>query len=497
METPRKMANLKEELTKLCLTIAKRVKVVGGDELTVNIYSKELEKSGLIIADDTTLCDAVILTSPHYMPSFPLNFSSIVCLFETSHSWLNQYNLLGNYVLHYVNGEFITVSSNELYLDDFGMNQFKNSILNIWKETRDYEDRILAVFSSTQERFGFHKVDLLLLLDYISEQIESGKDLIFFCNCDETAQPNILMMTHRVAELLSAKYPQCKFFHFSGGHAIELRYLEQCEEWNLQPVLIPIAAFRFEEVVKNDWIIGHETYKKEYTVIEEPKEKLFLSFNRVPRWHRVELIASLINNNLLDKGYCSFDLMDLWNNIRPDNPGVTEKLYNTINDNMTCFPLVLNRNNNRDNPIDINMEDAKYHENSYFSIVTETVFYSPEVEIPDYKHHYSSVFFSEKIFKPIVFKHPFILLGQPGSLKALRSFGYKTFDGIIDESYDLIENDHERFNAVIKEVLRLCKYTPNEWIEFQQAVKPILEHNAEWLNIDKDLRITKDIDRYF
>ena len=67
-----------------------------------------------------------------------------------------------------------------------------------------------------------------------------------------------------------------------------------------------------------------------------------------------------------------------------------------------------------------------------------------------------SVFFSEKVFKPIAFKHPFILIAPPGSLSALKSLGYKTFSGLINESYDQERDDDvKRLIAILEETKRL------------------------------------------
>ena len=56
---------------------------------------------------------------------------------------------------------------------------------------------------------------------------------------------------------------------------------------------------------------------------------------------------------------------------------------------------------------------------------------------------------TEKTFKPILHCQPFICLAEHHHLKHLRELGYHTFDNIIDESYDDIENTQERFEAVV------------------------------------------------
>lgn len=52
----------------------------------------------------------------------------------------------------------------------------------------------------------------------------------------------------------------------------------------------------------------------------------------------------------------------------------------------------------------------------------------------------SRLFVSEKSFKPLAFKHPFIINGTPGTLAYLRSLGFETFNHLIDETYDVIDN---------------------------------------------------------
>ncbi len=86
---------------------------------------------------------------------------------------------------------------------------------------------------------------------------------------------------------------------------------------------------------------------------------------------------------------------------------------------------------------------------------------------------------NEKVFKPISAMQPFIILGQAGTLHALKQLGYKTLDKRIDESYDSMMNDDERYNKVLAEVTRLSKLTKEELSEMLYDMLPILTHNYE------------------
>jgi hypothetical protein len=107
------------------------------------------------------------------------------------------------------------------------------------------------------------------------------------------------------------------------------------------------------------------------------------------------------------------------------------------------------------------------------------------------------VFLSEKIYKPLAYKHPFLLVGYPGTLNYLKKLGYRTFHPHINEHYDSIQDDLERMDAIVSEVERLCNQTPEQWQEWQYNVAPIVEHNFEWFLEDKDLSVTPDLSEYF
>jgi len=78
-----------------------------------------------------------------------------------------------------------------------------------------------------------------------------------------------------------------------------------------------------------------------------------------------------------------------------------------------------------------------------FTVVSETSVWNKNFHI------------TEKTIKPIVLKHPFVVFSSYKFLDYLKSIGFKTFDPIIDESYDKIEDVEERCNALTMEIKRL------------------------------------------
>ena len=81
------------------------------------------------------------------------------------------------------------------------------------------------------------------------------------------------------------------------------------------------------------------------------------------------------------------------------------------------------------------------------------------------------------IFKPIVSKMPFILVGPAHNLKYLREYGFKTFDDWIDESYDDVEDPILRMKAVVESLNKLCSHSEQELYDMLQEMTPVLEHN--------------------
>jgi hypothetical protein len=96
-----------------------------------------------------------------------------------------------------------------------------------------------------------------------------------------------------------------------------------------------------------------------------------------------------------------------------------------------------------------------------------------------------SIFFmAEKISKPMMAQRPFVVFGIKGYLATLHELGYQTFDPYIDESYDLIDNDIERWTAAFEQVLKLqqCDHA-----QLAQGLETQCIHNYKWLQ-DSELR---------
>jgi hypothetical protein len=98
-------------------------------------------------------------------------------------------------------------------------------------------------------------------------------------------------------------------------------------------------------------------------------------------------------------------------------------------------------------------------------VPTETVYFGRRTHI------------TEKTIKAIALEMPFVLVAASGSLEYLRSYGFKTFDGIFDESYDCETDDILRLEKVTKLLKDLDDLSVQERVEIHRACLPIVEHN--------------------
>jgi len=70
-----------------------------------------------------------------------------------------------------------------------------------------------------------------------------------------------------------------------------------------------------------------------------------------------------------------------------------------------------------------------------------------------------------------------VLVATHGSLEYLRSYGFKTFGHVWDESYDVIQDDHERIAAVASLLRSLCDLSIEERLALWQVCRETIEHN--------------------
>ena len=105
----------------------------------------------------------------------------------------------------------------------------------------------------------------------------------------------------------------------------------------------------------------------------------------------------------------------------------------------------------------------KIYANTWYSIITET---------NDGDFH--GVSLTEKIGRAFFAKRIFILFGAAGSLTLLKQLGFKTFDCVIDETYDTVQDHVLRWKMAFDQVEKLAELDPRKIYDQTEEIR---EHN--------------------
>lgn len=500
-----------DKFLKLCRKLGHRVWVAGYDEYSEQIKQLLREHFFLInpnLQEDCYVDVCVIPRADNYYAQYTNqapSWATSLALFNADCEPGIMFRRVEEQ-WHLAGGEFVRRSPKMAYTPMNDSQQFLKYTLDAWPDLAEFAQDIYVVYAGGASGYNICERTQSELLDEIRKAFTRGYTKIIFWCGEETLQPISLYKCQRAAEAFKDYAPPYTFFYVSGCQDAEKLYTDLCKQHDFKNPMVMMSYFRFEAQAKQSFLESKELQQVlDNTPFNTKPDRStkYVNFNRVPRTHRVALWCELFKRDVIDDSYTSFDISELSLNPEDDFLGVDGcRVYNSkyvseckdiLMNNMWRFPQVLNRTADRDNPVDLKLDDLQYFKNSYFSLVTETVFYRSDGNT----NQFDGVFFSEKIYKPLVFKHPFILCAVPKSLDRLRSIGYKTFHPHINELYDDVADDDTRLRIVADEVARLCSLTDAEWSVLLEKIAPIVEHNYEWFKRTKDITLTKEIWRYF
>lgn len=221
------------------------------------------------------------------------------------------------------------------------------------------------------------------------------------------------------------------------------------------------------------------------------KQQLFLNLNRRSRQHRYILLLRLYKMGLLDRCMISFLkehmneghwLNELQSFCKIFNIELSDQQLSEL---FLKLPLVLDTDNFDKFPMEEDLfSTASLYDRTYISLVSETNFESNIIHM------------TEKTIKPIVFKHPFIIVGPAGTLKKLKGMGLRTFSEFWDESYD---NEHDP-NIRMDMIMNICKtiasWNKDQLTTFLVRSYPIVMHNFNHFKIKQTSELNKFVEQY-
>jgi hypothetical protein len=175
----------------------------------------------------------------------------------------------------------------------------------------------------------------------------------------------------------------------------------------------------------------------------KPYEYLYL--NKFPRRHRVALWKQLKQKNLLDNSLCSFLGLK-----PPVRLNADYELPDVDADN---YPM-----HGKDQYI-----YTRPYEHTACSLISET-------------NDNNEVFITEKLWKPIICGHFFIVHGNYLYLQKIREMGFKTFGNYFDESYDLVRDPTARIQKIAELIDNLKDF---DWQDAYLSSQKLRRHNHD------------------
>jgi len=187
-----------------------------------------------------------------------------------------------------------------------------------------------------------------------------------------------------------------------------------------------------------------KNHNKQFNFNHSVKKHDFLYLNKLPRSHRVQLFKRLEASHLLDNSLYSFLSEGKRLNPQYELPWVDTNNYPEYGSDQDIY----------ENP----------YNDSYISIVSETSDSNLEI------------FITEKIWKPIIAEHIFVVHGNYRCLKKLKEMGFKTFENIFSERYDEESDSYIRRRTIVNLLndIKLKKFK-----NFYKETADIRKHNKD------------------
>lgn len=213
----------------------------------------------------------------------------------------------------------------------------------------------------------------------------------------------------------------------------------------------------------------------QYITTEYPIKHNYISLNHLTtgdRVYRMALTARLLNEKLDQQGLISFhhrenDCINEINNQR-SHLSIADKLLIKRNLPRLSSGLYVDKLQGFGDMSSLfGFEEYQLWQSAMLHVVNETVFYHDKLHL------------TEKVFKPIVAKRPFVLAAAPGNLAYLRRYGFQTFEPWIDESYDQEPNHSQRLNMIASEIAKFAKMSPVELNNTYQDMHEVLQFNQQ------------------
>lgn len=275
------------------------------------------------------------------------------------------------------------------------------------------------------------------------------------------------LMSDRVRTLVRQKHIKILFYYHEGDNPFHIKQrLDRLVSHHDLPsdCYIFISANTAAENLENFFYFPDHEYFFRYVnkwqsmpgEISLERPYTFTALNRTHKWWRAAVMADLHQKKLLENSHWSYNTECTINDDEKDNP-LELDYYPGWRESMHEFV--------RKGPYWCDSNDQHSH-NDHRAV--ETFLYTSSIchlVIETFLDADGSggTFLTEKTYKCIKFGQPFVIIGTPNSLRALRDQGYRVFDHAIDNSYDTIINPTQRWKSLCQTIEKIKVQDPNSW----------------------------------
>lgn len=286
-----------------------------------------------------------------------------------------------------------------------------------------------------------HNVDCMLLVDHefisyhadcLPQQIDT---LIVHAYFEAFSQLNLQVIRNKL------------------GHLSDIWYVTnnlKIHQRNDIPQNVQVAAYDF---FSGYTVCGMQEWHRP-TDVQITEQRDFLCLNNKPRECRKHMVQSLHRYGLGTHGYISYHTQLL------EGPNPFEDLVD-LGDAGIVVPAF--------------WDIKPWADRVYFEIVGEHVVRSNRFNDEDF------IFITEKTYRSMLNGLPFMINGKPNTLQYLKSLGFKTYEGLFDESYDAVTNWQTRIQLIVAQAKKFSKLSTKQKQLWQSKAQPIVDHNRKHL----------------
>jgi hypothetical protein len=335
---------------------------------------------------------------------------------------------------------------------------------------------VLVVNAASDNDIGGTLTKVIANVADVAKAIRGGAALLFDCS---TEGPSFHQPTWEKLywNLNALGIDGSRVVYITNNHAFKKPY----ERWALETGLNALAVlpynYFFRSVVNGIRPHLSESQRRRRFISSifpssHPRPARYLCLNNRLRGHRLVVLGRLVRLGVFDNGLVSMlggdadrDAVTL-----PKAVSSARELFPKFAADLDSFQSLISRI-----PISIAHDNSANRISSiYLPLYSQTWFsFVNESEMTNGGINR----FTEKTVKPLLAGHPFLIAGNPGVLSLLKSYGFQTFNPLINEAYDAVVDRQDRLDALLEEFNRLTTLSDTQISRLAADLWPAHDHN--------------------